>query len=379
MHYSAQQISGQDGKGGYVLAVVVKSTYHILETGICVKDDAPPSLNSDLLFYPGSIDLLDEDIDLLHTKLYTDVVVKGNAHINYLVPRFPIEVQIGNYRTSILAIGPRKAYLNLHGNIAFTEPEMIKEVPLRYDYAYGGRDSVAEAKLPPPPEEYTKHLPPDVDLYAGSPYRYPRNPSGKGYLVEMNHSALEQMELPNLEDPDDLLSPSRLVVGQPENWESMPLPRCTDWINPTWFPRIAYTGLPYPTVKSTKDLAELTRKWVEPNIFDIKPMTGMFHFRAANGASLGFQLPYLQVGTKCQLINIHPIYPKFSFNLPSDIPSIWVDGRQGKLKETSPVIQSVIINLDQSRLSIVWRGSAPAIRPYFEEELKTMPFKVQWN
>ena len=64
--------------------------------------------------------------------------------------------------------------------------------------------------------------------------------------------------------------------------------------------------------------------------------------------------------------------------LPGDRPKIWVDGRNGTLKPTTPVIHTIVIEPDEGRLSIVWRGSAPALRPYMDEELKTMPFKVEW-
>jgi hypothetical protein len=38
----------------------------------------------------------------------------------------------------------------------------------------------------------------------------------------------------------------------------------------------------------------------------------------------------------------------------------------------------VVFEPDAMRLSIVWRGSAPALRPYLPEELKSMPLRVEW-
>jgi Uncharacterized protein conserved in bacteria (DUF2169) len=171
----------------------------------------------------------------------------------------------------------------------------------------------------------------------------------------------------------------RFLVGKPENWQMMPLPRCTDWFSPVWFPRMAYIGIPRPAEKKNLDIAEIKRKWADPALFDIEPMSGQGSFRFANAASLGLQLPYVKPSQKCHLTNIHPKYPEFSIFLPSDFPEIWVDGRNGTLKNTNPVIQSLIIEPDKNRLTLVWRGSAAAIRPYFIEELKTMPFKVTWH
>ena len=64
--------------------------------------------------------------------------------------------------------------------------------------------------------------------------------------------------------------------------------------------------------------------------------------------------------------------------LPSGVPRIWVDGRKGTLKETEPVIHTVVIEPDLDRVTILWRGSAPALRPYLPAELAKMPFNVEW-
>jgi hypothetical protein len=52
--------------------------------------------------------------------------------------------------------------------------------------------------------------------------------------------------------------------------------------------------------------------------------------------------------------------------------------RKGTLKKTKPVIHSMVIAPDEMRVSLVWRGHAPALRPYLAEELATMPLKVEW-
>ena len=43
-----------------------------------------------------------------------------------------------------------------------------------------------------------------------------------------------------------------------------------------------------------------------------------------------------------------------------------------------PVIDTLLIEPDEMRLSIVWRGTAPALRPYSREELASMPLRVVW-
>ena len=41
-------------------------------------------------------------------------------------------------------------------------------------------------------------------------------------------------------------------------------------------------------------------------------------------------------------------------------------------------IHTVLIEPDEARLSVLWRGCAPALRPYMPKELETMPFRVEW-
>ena len=160
----------------------------------------------------------------------------------------------------------------------------------------------------------------------------------------------------------------------------MPVPVCTDWLDPGWFPRIAYFGI-YPLPKGLdENIYEIKNNWTDEDV--LKSTNNLkkaqFSYRACNGASLGLQSKYLQGGESCRLINIHPSQKEFVFKLPKERPRIKVDGRNGKLLKTYPVIHSVIIEPEENRVSIVWCGSAKALRPYFEEELKNMPFEVKW-
>jgi len=79
-----------------------------------------------------------------------------------------------------------------------------------------------------------------------------------------------------------------------------------------------------------------------------------------------------------ELVNLHPKRESVRFRLPKEKPRMWVDGRNGKMLATQPVMHSLIIEPDEDRLSIVWRGSGPALRPYLDKEIDGMPFIVEW-
>jgi hypothetical protein len=308
------------------------------------------------------------------------VIVKGHARSAEPRPDFEVSVRVGRAVKTIRVVGNRKCLLSGAGRIVISPPEPVHTVPLRYDRAYGGRDAVAEAKYGNPFEQWRSILrkKDDFDLDKASPYYYPRNPCGAGFLVEASADAVEQLALPNLEDPQDPLTPERLVAGNVRNWPRMPLPQATGWVGYNWFPRIAYFGMLPDFEPPQQPIAEVVRDLAPADILDQKPLVEKFSYRCANGASLGLQLPHLVGGEPCELVNIHPTQATFRFCLPEERPQLWTDGRKGEFNPTEPVIHTVVIEPNQSRLTVLWRGSAPALRPYMAEELEKMPFRVEW-
>jgi len=186
------------------------------------------------------------------------------------------------------------------------------------------------------------------------------------------------LALPLLEDPDDLLTPERLCSGTPERWALMPLPWTTGWMHVNCFPRSAFFGGIPEIDPATLPLPEIRRGLSPQDLIRPGSVFDQFNIRAANGASLGLQLPYLKPETDFLLLGFHPVVRELRFRLPSEAPRIWIDGRNGKLVETSPVIHSIVIEPDDARMSVVWRGAEAALRPYAPEELAKMPFKVLW-
>ena len=374
-----RQVSAMMEKQQHILSVLSKKTYSIDCNGKCFEADQKLPLYEEFIYYPDNNKLLQHDSDLYAFKPLTDVVIKGYATHKHPTARFVAGVQVGRHSTEILVQGNRKAFLNAENKIQFTGAELIQQVPLRYDYAYGGCDTEAEKKIILPDPEVIKLLPAGFDLFAKSLFRYQRNLAGKGYIVQNNRTSFDNLELPNLEDPLDLLTPENLLVGDENRWHEMPLPRCTDWADILFYPRLDYFGIAKIFEKKPYQLKETIRKWADKSLLSETKPPDSFNHRCCNGASLGLQLPYVARGEQVKLTNMHPKHADFKFELPAEYPRIWIDGRKGKLLETKPVIQTVVIEPDENRLSLVWRGTGPALRPYHGEELKSMPFKVEWN
>ena len=382
MKKNAQLLSGKNSKGKPFLSLIVKRTYKINDNGSCSISNKQLPLVVDLKTNKENDEIVDQDIDLYPFKPFTDIIVKGKARSVKNTFSFLASVEIAKLKLDLQIQGNRKVFKKENGSYAFSEAESINEIPLEYKYSYGGKDLLAEKPFREKimGKESFKHILDVVDPFEGSPYRYPRNPIGKGFIVEPNNETIETLNLPNIEDPNNLLTSENFICKEPFKWYRMPVPVCTDWVCPGWFPRIAYFGI-YPLPNGLdENIYEIKNKWSSKDLLkstnEIKK--SQFSFRACNGASLGLQSRYLFGGESCRLTNIHPDRSEFVFRLPQETPKIKVDGRNGKLLKTSPVMHSVIIEPDKKKLSIVWCGSAKAIRPYFEEELKTMPYEVIW-
>ncbi|MHC4399534.1 MAG: DUF2169 family type VI secretion system accessory protein [Planctomycetota bacterium] len=373
-----RQVCAGDPDRNWILSVLAKRDYLITPDGRCAIAPEQVPLREAIELDPDNEDFLLHDTDLIPYKLATDVVVQGHAYAPRGQAEFEASVSIGRHTKSLLVIGDRTCALSNMGQILFSRPAPLGKVPLRYDRSYGGRDVVAEAAFDDPMPQYQEWLPESVTPENTSPFRYPRNPCGRGYLMEPLAEAVERLQLPNLEDPLDPLTPDRLVVGAPGRWPRMPLPQAFDWVHYGWFPRLTFLGVLPEFDPLDQPPAEVTRGFAPPDLMEIREPWEKFSPRCTNGASIGLQLPYLRGDEEFVLTNISPKLPKRVFRLPSERPRIWTDGRNGKLNSTDPVIHTVLIQPDEDRLSIVWRGSAPALRPYFPEELETMPFRVEW-
>jgi hypothetical protein len=366
-----QQLTGNDPGGHPILSVLAKRSYRYDPRGACALHEDPSPLRGKMGDDPKNGELLHE-FDLYPYKVRTDVVLHGQAGHSGPVRELTCTIRVGAHEKRIAVMGNRKCTLSATGELVFSEPAPFTAMALSYRNAYGGRDKAGHAAVAHPLAGLAPHLPPDYEAAKLSLCDYPRNPAGKGYLCHWAPAQLDALDLPNLEDPLDRLSPARLFAGKWDRWPAMPLPQGTGWVSYGWFPRIAYLGVVPPHDPAYAQTAEVARGYAPANIMQSKPS-----FMMVQGASLGLQLPYLQGN---ELIELHNVLPDVtsSIQLPGERPLIYVDGRNGRMLETKPVLHSLRIEPFLKRVSLLWRGCAKAIRHYTEDELKTMPLHVSW-
>src|SRR5262249_12571437 len=104
----------------------------------------------------------------------------------------------------------------------FTDPELFLSIALRYERAYGG-----------------------IDVYSdkATAYPYPRNPLGRGFVVSNTEQALDNLPLPNFEDPQAPPTPERFCSGEYKQWEQQPVPAGLGWFPKVWYPRALLAGV----------------------------------------------------------------------------------------------------------------------------------------
>lgn len=373
------QVGGNDPAMRPQIAVLVKRTYRLVHGRALVSDVQLPMrpLEWDDSV-PGHHVLYDADI--YSDKELTDVVVLGHAYARPGTRRGHASIRVGPVHKRLEVFGDRKVASSRDGRIVFSEPEPFERMPVTKERAYGGRDAVTEREWGNPYELLEKQL--GWDAAAHSPFAYPRNRAGRGYLVTATAQACEALELPNLEDPAGLLAPHALAVGHPGRWPTMPLPWFLGWTHLAEFPRIAFAGSMHPCHPNLGPLPEVGRGFVPPDFPRLGKVEEVYTPRFWNGASLGLALgPFTQeVQTiELELENLHPREPRLRFTLPPGRPRIWTGSWDGTLTETKPKIHHVVIEPDEDRVSVVWGGKNVAPRPYMAEELLAMPLRVEWD
>lgn len=387
-HRFARPVSGVDRKGTFALGVVAKRSYVIRPTGACELTPEQVPLVDEPVEHPESRELIVADCDVLLDKPETDVVVRGHTWNHPGRLSWKAAVQVDRHPARELSVwGDRRVGINSSGHIVFSPPQFIDKVPLSYLFAYGGCDERAEREGGFELEPLAPQIPAaerELALAAASPWRYPRNRAGRGYLVEDHPESIEALALPNLEDPRDLLTPSRLVVHDPAHWPLQPLPASFDWLEHGAFPRLGWFGEtpewdPDDIGRHIDAFPEIRFGYAGRELFVLGgALTERFDRRALNGASLGLRFAYLGGNERVTLTNLHRNHPRWTVQLPGERPRLHVDDRSGGVTALKVRLYSVIIEPDEGLVSLVWAGFTKARRVYLAPELEKMPFLVEW-
>lgn len=336
-----QVVQGKGEGGVPIFAILVKRTYDIQPDGRILRAaiDRPLTLIDEYYDHGDATwATVKYEMDLWPYKPATDVVVIGTAYAPGGQPVYMMDVavDVAGRNKTIRVVGDRTCLYRDRRPPAFTDPAPFKQMGIRYERAYGGKD--------------VQSLP---DL----PFYYPRNPVGTGLALKNQPGVIEGLQLPNLEDPTDLLTPERVVLEEPTRWNRQPLPQGFGWYPRTCYPRSSFVGsvpafVPPGEVMREEQIGLVPARQVDQaRQFKLPSYDPRFN----TGASPGLAMPYLHGNEPVRLTNLTPD-GTLHFALPGESPRLMLDIGLGE-NELAPVLHTVCIRADDRQVDLVWSGA----------------------
>lgn len=340
--------------GQPTVGLLLKRTYLMLPHGrVALADEAAqePLYDVEVPYAPLPLPRVSPvrfGDDGLCFKQHTDIIVQGAGHTYHpRVLETQVSIRFGALKREVRVVGDRRGEWGPSGP-AFSEPAPFLSLPIRYDHAYGGLDATALERSERP------LLDPAAVVPWLTPFHYPRNPAGKGYLLELDRPSFEGLAIPNLEHLEERLTPQRLALGPGGSWLDAPIPAGMDWQPSYCFPRRADLG-PAPA----PDAAE------PPLDF-------------AQAASPGFTVASLRLDDEIELHNLHPSSPVIRCSLPAEAPRVLLS-LPSKQIALQPHLNTVVLRPGVREIVVVWLASAAVDRLYPQEILEQLPRTVSFR
>jgi hypothetical protein len=334
-------VPGRNHRDEHIFSVIVKRTYRIVPEARAERAEADrPFRLIDHYYDDGDPEwsTVQFEYELVPYKASTDVVVIGKAYAagGVATDRTTVGVQVGNRKKLLTVTGNRRCSYREGAAPVFTDPEPFTEMDIRYDRAYGGRDEKSV---------------PDI------PFMYPRNFMGAGVVLRNVKDAVEGLTLPNIEDPEDLLTPDRLFIEEADRWHLQPLPQGLGWRQRNWYPRAALLGSYPPFLDAGVVTAEERMGLLPKNHVALAKQSRLRPNEAqfANGASIGLIFSTFAGDEPVMLGRLTP-GGVLRFLLPGDTPKIGLDLGQG-MQPLEPQLHTVSIRPDDLELDLIWRGA----------------------
>lgn len=325
------------------------------------------------------------DNDAVAFRPRCDVVLQGNAYTySSVATRTRVALACGPHMREIDVVGDRRAERGRDGRVRFSDAEPFEEMSLRYERAYGGVDRTAlERHGLPPDMEALVRARPGYQLARQTPYHYPRNPAGRGFLIETDGESLAATAVPNLEFPFDPIEPEGLAVGHPENWVEGHLPASFDWVAPNWFPRTGWLGLATYRRGFPGPLREQEHGWLPADFLELRPVLATIgraevrheYFQAA---SPGLSFDDVGPGTPFRLYNMHPERPRVEFRLPDEVPNVRLALEGLSTTPLQSRLVSVVIRPDSEEVVTTWCASMAVEKHYAPETLIEADRHIEW-
>ncbi len=376
---SAVRFAG-DPTGAWIIGVVAKRTYRVTR-GALVESDQQIPLVEEPVFGPDEAVLL-HDTDLLLNRSATDVIVQGHAYAHGGKPVFDAGVGIGNFARVVRAFGDRSVEWS-PDRLRFSSPRPVEKIPLGWERAYGGIDQVARKTMGDPIEAEQAATGMPADPLFGL-YAYPRNPSGRGYLLQPTREAVEACALPNFEDPSALLTPETLAQQDFVRWPEGPPVASLGWLSYAYFPRSAQAGIPAKMYELDRIKAEHfpeVRAGIlrPPSVRPEAPVEQRLDVGVGQCSAVGMRVPEVAWRAPVELLNLHPDASSWRFALPARAPTMALRFEGQQPQQLSPIIRTVLIEPDANRVCLVFVAQTKSTVPVSPARAAGLQHAVIWS
>jgi hypothetical protein len=245
------------------------------------------------------------------SKPSTDVLMRGHAYPRQDNRQCDVTLRVGPVRKVIRVYGERTWQRGMLGGLSVSRPSPFEKMPLVWENAFGGTDD--------DPKD-----PQNIDFE-------PRNPIGRGLVPRRSKKGHGGAPLPNLEDP------RHPIRGSSDH----PAPACFAPVAPYWEPRKSFAGT-YDQTWATQRAPFLPLNF-DPRFLQCAPPDQIAP-------------QYLKGGEEVEIDGATPA-AALRFALPTCTIDMAFRMEGGAVHAPSPNLDTVLIEPDEGRLTMLWRAS----------------------
>ena len=306
------------------LVVVVKGTFRIPSVPgarVQLEEEQVPLVMSDVFFGEPGLSAPRYEAEYSLRKPCCDVLLNGTAYApdGHPAERVLVGMRVGSLSKSFAVVGDRQ--WSVAAGVRATRARPFVSMPLDYGRAFGGADLNHDD-----PAEHAAFMP---------------NPVGRGFRKSVDAGSLDGAQLPNLEE-----------AGVPVNDPGVAYrPMSFGPIGRHWTPRAGFAG--------TYD-----QHW-QDEVFPFLPAD--FDDRYFQSAPADQQVPKPSAEQRVTLLNVTPDGRR-DFLLPHFEAPVHVFTRTGGREDLIAPLDTVLLEPDLERATLVWCIARPLRRNIFEIE-----------